>query len=310
MFSFDAPFWSVSASESASCSFVADWPTTCVPEPALALTRRLRRPVHVPSRRVRGSLVRLRDRACLTRAENTDRAVLVGWSLLRCPCGGPCGLAAAGCLAGELSRVGSRRGRPDPCDEQEEDNRGQRDEMTFHLSPFELSVAPVTVQDTGTGTWTDSSQPGRSSGEWDRLRGLGKRASRIRRPRPGAAKAKKPIAVARPKVKVLGAAPPVEVEEPAAPSGGGNSNGRRCPCDEACPAARAVGSARCCGRSGSDPLHVPCVVAAPCPLEREEAPPERPASGECGSGVGASASGGRAGLLRSRSRSCRRASGR
>jgi len=54
-------------------------------------------------------------------------------------------------LAGELSRVGSRRGCPDSCEKQEKDDRGQREEMTFHLSPFELSVASVTVQDTGAG---------------------------------------------------------------------------------------------------------------------------------------------------------------
>ena len=112
------------------------------------------------------------------------------------------------------------------------------------------------------GTWTDSSQPGRSSGEWDRLRGW-KARKPDPPPEPGAANAKKPIAVARPKVKVLGAAPPVEVEELAAPSGGGNSNGRRCPCEEACDAARAVGSAACCGRSDSDSLDAPCVAAGP-----------------------------------------------
>jgi hypothetical protein len=93
------------------------------------------------------------------------------------------------------------------------------------LSPFELSMAPVTVLDTGAGTGTDSSQPGRSSGEWYRPRGLGSRASRIRRPRPGAAKTKRPMSVASPKRSRLGALPPVELDEPPAWSGRGKSNG-------------------------------------------------------------------------------------
>ena len=114
-FSFVAPFWSVSAARKRILLVRGRLADDLRARPTLALARRLRRPVHVPSRRVRGSLVRLRDRACLTRAENLNRAVLVGWSLLRCPSGGPCGLAAAGCLAGELSRVRSAVAVPTPA---------------------------------------------------------------------------------------------------------------------------------------------------------------------------------------------------
>ena len=85
-------------------------------------------------------------------------------------------------------------------------------------------MAPVTVLDTGAGTRTDSSQPGRSIDEPYRPRGLGSRASRIRRPRPGAARTKKPMNAAKPKTSRLGALPPADAEELAAWSGG-RSNG-------------------------------------------------------------------------------------
>ena len=80
----------------------------------------------------------------------------------------------------------------------------------FILSPFELSAAPMTVHDTGAGLRTDSSQPGRSIDEPNRPRGLGIRASRIRRPRPGAARTKNPMRVAKPTRSTLGAPPPAE----------------------------------------------------------------------------------------------------
>src|SRR5207342_3141336 len=115
--------------------------------------------------------------------------------LLRCPGEDPCGRVRA-----RWARVPSvglpRRGCPHSCEEQEEHTRGQREEQTFHLVSLRAVCAPVTVHDTSAGTWTDSSHPGRSIAEPNRPRGLGIRACRIRRPRPGAASTKNPVGVA------------------------------------------------------------------------------------------------------------------
>ena len=136
----------------------------------------------------------------------------------------------------------------------------------FIVSPFELSVAPVTVRGTGAGTRTDSSQPGRSIDEPNRPRGLGVRASRIRRPRPGAARTKNPMRVAQPRRRTLGVPPPVEPAEPTAWSGG-RTTGSGPPPERV--AGPALPSAGCCDRCAlgslggcTQPALATCVGAA------------------------------------------------
>ncbi len=231
-FSFVAPFWSVNARASASWSFVADWPTPASPSPAWPDRPSADVPFRFPAV--------ASDEAsfdCETEPPSPGLSTRTGlfcvrWFLLRCPCGGPCVLARFRLLAGEpCSRGVPAAAVPTPCDEQEEDEpwpaRGN------HVSSVSLRAVGVTPCRGGTAPDygpTALSQGGRSRS------GTAARAQLPRNPDPppqaGGGETKKPITVARPKVRVLGAAPPVEVEEPAAPSGGGNSNGRRCPCDE------------------------------------------------------------------------------
>ena len=83
MLLFDGFFWTVPESAAALCSLSADWPTTWLPPPpAWFCVGRLRGPVQVAGRRIRGRDVRLRDRAVVAGAEDADRDVLVRCAFL------------------------------------------------------------------------------------------------------------------------------------------------------------------------------------------------------------------------------------
>ena len=198
-----------------------------MPEPSCVLIGVLLRRVQVPGCRVRRGLVRLRDRACVARAEDLNRGVVVRRLLLRCACSGPCVLVAPGQLAGVLERRRTplwpspllRRaggGHPRPA----------RGRDVSCVSPFVLSVGAVTAQ-TAAALDLNRAAAVSQGDRWETRSGCAGSAPAhpgVRRPRPGAARRNKPVSAATPPAPVpLGAAPPELVEprrrgEPA-PSG-------------------------------------------------------------------------------------------